>query len=498
MGKYNFVERILRSIYLRKEYIYLQEPITCWKYSDLLKYIEFYSYELISNNCEKIMIFGEQKFQVYAMLIAAYLSKVTFCVIDNKLPEEKIDIYLSKFKPDLVFQGDKGTNIYKKEYRVINWKRESPSSEYKINLSEIERRNNNVAYVYFTSGSTGQPKGCELLRQAFENFCDVALSLFNLDSNDVWGQYVPLYFDMSLIDVFGVILTGCKMVSFPSFKEKMKPHDIIWKNRVTFLNIVPHILDIMERTGGIVREKMCSLKKIRFGGDKLTKEKVEKLFEVMPDLKIISTYGLTETTCFCFYKEILRDNYLEYCHPNVTIGQPISGWNAYIDGGTDTGELVIYGRNIGKGYIEEDPLKRFRWIKVDGEYVYAYFTGDYVKCINSNYYYIGRKDFQIKVNGIRVDLQELEIAMCEMDCNNINIFYREGIYVFCSYKKGDFDENEIKEKLREKIPSCLLPKKIWSIEAIQIKETGKLDIELIERIILKFKKGKKKCIEIDC
>lgn len=490
MGKHSFEENILRSIHSRREYIYLQEPIACWKYSDLLRYIEFYSYELANNNCEKIMIFGEQKFQVYAMLIAAYLSKVTFCVIDNKLPEEKIKVYLSKFKPDLIFQGERKINIFADKYKIINWKKKICSNEYKIDLQGIEKRNNDVAYVYFTSGSTGQPKGCELLRQSFENFCDVALSLFNLDSNDIWGQYVPLYFDMSLIDVFGVILTGCKMVSFPGFKEKMKPQDIIWKNGVSFLNIVPHIIDIMERTNGIVREKLCSLKKIRFGGDRLTKEKVEKLFEIMPNLKIISTYGLTETTCFCFYKEILQGNYLEYCHPNVTIGQPISGWNAYIDGDTNTGELVIYGENIGRGYIEEDPLKRFRWIKVDGEYAYAYFTGDYVKCKNNNFYYIGRKDFQIKVNGIRVDLQELEMAMCDMGCDNVNIFYRKGIYVFCSDTKGNFDENEIKKKLRKKIPSCLFPKKIWNIETIPIKETGKLDIEVMEKIILRFRKGK--------
>jgi D-alanine--poly(phosphoribitol) ligase subunit 1 len=337
---------------------------------------------------------------------------------------------------------------------------------------------NSIAYVLFTSGSTGLPKGCMIKRESLEKFCIWAAEEFSLSEHDVCGQYVPLYFDMSLLDIFGGFMKGVTLVPFPNFTEKLRPGIILKKYKITFMNVVPQFLEILMRTNQFSNEYLSSLRMIRFGGDKIYENRLEMLFEQMPELKVVSTYGPTETTCFCFYKIVDKNTYKEHSRDIITIGNTIPGWNAYLRNIEENiGEIVVYGEYIGAGYLDINGGEQFSKEYINGSMEQVYYTGDYATIINSEYYFKGRRDAQVKINGNRVSLSEVEFAMLELGCREaVAVFCMDNIFCFYCAEKNHFDDEvKIKEILQTRLPRYAIPSSIARLDVLPYNANGKID-----------------------
>ena len=248
--------------------IFVIDGDVTYTYNDLLRMIKCLHAILRKNNFSRVLIHGKQSFFSYASLIGTYLIGGTFCVLSEDILESRKQYIVDSFMPEVF--------ICEKKYM---WDFEIPRYNYEDIYSSIDYDedignifNNDMLYVSFTSGTTGYPKGCKIGRRAFEKFCNEALKILKLCESDICAQYVPLSFDMSLIDIFGGVLRKVTLVSFNSASHKLCPGKYLLKYRVTFLNVVPQFVNILENGGNFDCRHLESLRMIRFGGDKISRE----------------------------------------------------------------------------------------------------------------------------------------------------------------------------------------------------------------------------------
>lgn len=478
-------EKIYTQISRQKSKVYVVEKNKAWTYEQLETYVAFFNKFFIRNQYKRILLSLHQGFREYSSILATYMTGGTFCVINPELPLERKQYMIQKFNPDLIV-GYSSDEIMKSSNIPI-----LPLDHLEEILIQTNDRNivkafdNEIAYILFTSGSTGLPKGCKIKRKSIDKFCLWAADEFKISENDIYGQYVPLYFDMSLIDIFGGVLKGATMVPFATASTKLRPGSTIQKYQVTFMNVVPQFLELLIKTGQMKKEFIGTLRMIRFGGDKIYTKRLEQLFEEMPDIEILSTYGPTETTCFCFYQKVNRHNYLEHARDIISIGNTTPDWHAYLRNMEDgIGEIVIYGDYIGAGYVEELGEKRFTTEIINGKVENVYYTGDYARIEHGEYYFEGRRDAQVKINGNRVSLTEVEYSLLELGCQEVaTIFLLDNIFAFYITNCEELmDETHIKELLQKKLPAYAVPALSIRLETMPYNANGKVDKKKLKDI----------------
>jgi acyl-coenzyme A synthetase/AMP-(fatty) acid ligase len=460
----------------KKPYVLSKEKN--WTYEELERHCAFFHRKFRDSEYDKVLLSTNQNFYAYSAILAAYLTGATFCIINPELPIERKQYMIEMFQPSVILcsENDNLNSVITTHILHLE-KTEVYIKDFKT--CPIEQIfDNEILYVSFTSGSTGMPKGCKIKRRAFETFCSWASSEFELSETDIYGQYVPLYFDMSLVDIFGGTMHGVTLVPFSGFPEKLRPGNLLKGYQITFLNVVPQFLDILIQTGHFTKDYLQSLRMIRFGGDKIYKKRLENLFSQVPDVKVISTYGPTETTCFCFYKTLDKDNYEAHSRDIASIGNTIPGWHAYLKDVEDNiGEIVIYGLNIGAGYLHHEDDEHFGREKIHGQEEEVYYTGDYASLINNEYFFEGRRDAQVKINGNRVSLIEVEYALMEMGCSEVAaVFVKDNIFCFYYTNREDFgEEKEIKVKLENKLPRYAIPSALIKLKKMPYNANGQVD-----------------------
>lgn len=464
-----------------------------YSYADLKKMAQCIHTVLRKHSFSRIIISGKQCFFSYATMVGIYLAGGTFCVLNEDIPQSRKEFIIEKFKPDVYF-GEKALDV---KIDIPQYMYEDIYSLPKYDEETENILKNEVLYVSFTSGTTGIPKGCVISRKSFEHFCEQAVKVLKFTEEDICAQYVPLSFDMSLIDIFGGVQKNVTLVAFKSNSYKLRPGKYLSKYKITFMNVVPHFIKILENGGQLNEKYLKSLRMIRFGGDKISKDILCKLFSCNSGLEIVSTYGATETTCFCMYKILTKDNYESLCTTHAVVGGPLDGWKYYLEyeDSSDVGNLVIYGDYIGEGYlgenndIDENMAEKFNstyFIRHDaeGKKYRAYKTGDYFMIRDRELLFVGRNDSQIKINGKRFNLCELENTLSGLGASESCGIYKDGrILLYYTMNNGsDLCEENILELFKEKVPLFAIPSRIIRLEQMPHNLNGKIDKSVINRI----------------
>jgi len=454
-------------------------------YKDLFNFLVNLNNSLFTNNHQRVLISMPQGFYAYGSILASYLTNATFCFIAKDLPLERKAHIINQFKPDVILTQNDASISNFNTIPIIDF----GDTNYLVNLSNPSETifscfDSEIIYVYFTSGSTGFPKGCCIKRISVEKIVLWAIKEFELTGNDIWGQYTPLHFDMSLIDVFGATCLGASLVSFSTVADKLRPGNLIREHKISFLNIVPQVIDILIKAKQLNNEYCQSLSTIRFGGDKVYTCTVEKLFDILPKLIIISTYGPTETTFFCTFMKMNQQNYKNYSTDILTIGEPIPGCKIELENvDNEIGEIVISGEYIGLGYLGSEQFG-YNSIEIDGITHRFYRTGDYAKIIQNFLYFYGRKDSQIKINGQRFSLLEIEVAAKKCGCEDCAAIYFNNMIV-CFYidSNKSLGNNRLNELLKTYIQEMFLPQKYISMDQMPYNANGKIDRLKLRKIL---------------
>lgn len=477
--------KMLNRSFLSKGIAVIEKDVQ-WSYHDFKQYTFFARDWFLQNSVKRILIFLPQSFKAYCLIWGAYLAGTTFCNVNCDNPMDRLSYCHAVFKPDVIFVDQALVEISELGKTILVDDFFQISSNKSISSTLVSQHFQTPAYVLFTSGTTGLPKGVQINRNALENFLLYTIKSWNISPKDIYGQYNNLGFDLSIADVFVAILCGATLVPIATKSEKLLPGKMIEKYRITFWHSVPSVIDLLAKANSINSIALKSLRAMSFCGERLYPHQLDLLFSANSSLTIFNTYGPTEATIFCSLIKLDIDNYTYYIDNTVSIGSAIAGVSLYLEGCDETGigELIIAGSNVSDGYLQENDnsLQPFGTMEIDGEITQFYQTGDYAYYKDSKLFFHGRKDSQIKLMGNRIDLSEIDYWLRKLSgAASLTIFSENRIVSFV--EECGISEVELVEKVRTKLPYYYVPQRILFLRSLPHNSNGKIDQGLLLEVL---------------
>ncbi len=358
---------------------------------------------------------------------------------------------------------------------------------------EYQNKPDDLAYILYTSGSTGWPKGVMISHANVMDYAGWTVEFFKITKEDRLSSHPGLYFDLSVFDVYTSFKSGASLHIVPQSSSMfpIKIIEFIENNKLTLWNSVPSLLTFMAKSGILKRGRMPTLKNLTFNGEVMPTQTVIDWMTAYPHLRLVNQYGPTETTCASLFYEI-KETPRDAIQP-IPIGKPIPGTVVFamteegkLASAGDTAELYIGGVGNGRGYIYDEEKTRKSFVQNPftqelKDIVYA--TGDLARLRDDgNYDFVGRKDHQIKYMGFRVELGEIESTLNTFDyvaasaalgIEDLDVGGTK-IAVFIALKR-ETDVAQIMDDLAQKIPHYMVPKDIVKVDRLPLNANGKID-----------------------
>jgi len=345
-----------------------------------------------------------------------------------------------------------------------------------------------LAYIYFTSGSTGEPKGamCEhagMLNHLFAKIDDLGIA-----ENDVVAQTAPQCFDISLWQLISAPLAGglTLIIEQEAILDAKRFVGKIADARVAVVQVVPSYLEVVLSYLAREPRELPHLRCVSVTGEALKKELAQRWFAAQPGIKLINAYGLTETSDDTNHEVMERAPDRE----RVPLGRPVNNVHVYV---VDEhlslvplgapGEIVFSGVCVGRGYIN-DPERTRRAFLADpnreGNRLYR--SGDYGRWLpDGKLEFLGRRDSQVKISGFRIEIGEIENTLLRL------AGVRDGAVVvteradrskrLVAFYSGDrpLDVNVVRDRLRASLPEYMIPSAFLWRGALPLTANGKID-----------------------
>jgi len=358
---------------------------------------------------------------------------------------------------------------------------------------------NSIAYLLFTSGSTGQPKGVMVSHANVLHYVDYVSKRYGFTSTDRISQTFDLTFDLSAHDMFVAWHNGA-CVCCPTQKQLIKPGAFVNDARLTVWFSVPSTAVFMRRLGVLKQGMYPQLRLSLFCGEALPVEIIRQWRLAAPNSVIENIYGPTELTIACTAYRWDDTNSPAECEQGlVPIGEPFDDMDALIVNEElhevepdAAGELLMTGPQLCLGYWHDEEKTRRAFVAVPGKAgAYYYRTGDRVRRRGAGrpLLYLGRLDSQIKVLGHRVELGEVESAVRDVSGLDgvvalgwpMTASGADAIEVFLQTE--EFDTKALLEALRTRLPLYMVPRSIRLLRQFPLNANGKYDRKALQTIL---------------
>lgn len=350
-----------------------------------------------------------------------------------------------------------------------------------------------LAYTIYTSGSTGRPKGVMIKHHSAINLISWVNDRFGIGPKDSLLFITSMCFDLSVYDVFGMLAAGGKVVIAENndIQDVRVLQDMLIRYNITFWDSVPTTLDYLIRNLEQDRKgyRYSGLKTIFMSGDWIPVSLPSRIKKFFPEAKVVSLGGATEATIWSNYF-VVEQTKPEW--KSIPYGRPINNNFFYILDDQlmpvpmgETGHLYIGGVGVARGYAN-DPQKTKASFVPDPFNRHAggmmYRTGDLGRMMpDYNMEFLGRKDNQVKINGFRVELGEIESVLnsCEAVYNAV-VLAKEGgdgskRLIAYIVPNGRFDKEAIENFLKTKLPEYMVPGMWVPLESLPLNSNGKID-----------------------
>jgi amino acid adenylation domain-containing protein len=350
-----------------------------------------------------------------------------------------------------------------------------------------------AAYIYFTSGSTGVPKGAVCEHLGMLNHLLAKVEVLELGADDVVVQNAPVAFDISLWQLAAVLLVGGRVELVPTEAVLNVRQFVDWivSAGATVLQLVPSYLDVMLADVEARPRPLGLLRRVSVTGEAINVPLVERWFERFPHIALVNAYGATEASDDTTHAVLRRAPGM----PLVPVGRPIHNARVYVVDERlqlvppgSTGEIVFAGICVGRGYIN-DP-ERTREAFVDDPYLPGermYRSGDFGRWLpDGNLEFLGRRDEQVKIRGMRVEVGEVEHRIQRLDgVAQAAVVVRDtghgkslvAFYTPESAPPGEptLTSERLLAVLRDTLPAHLIPVACHRLDAVPLTENGKTD-----------------------
>ena len=345
-----------------------------------------------------------------------------------------------------------------------------------------------LAYIYFTSGSTGEPKGAMCEHAGMLNHLLAKIADLKIGEGTVVAQTAPQCFDISLWQLISALLVGGRtlIIEQETILDAKRFIDKLVDARVNVVQVVPSYLEVLVSYLGQHPRELKDLDYVVATGEALKKEVVERWFAVQPRIKLVNAYGLTETSDDTNHEIMDRAPQGE----RVPLGRAINNVLIYV---VDeqlqpvllgaSGEIVFSGVCVGRGYINDSERTQRAFLQdphCPGQRLYR--SGDYGRGLpDGKLEFLGRRDSQVKISGFRIEIGEIENRLLKLPgVREGAVVVTEGanqnkhLVAFCS---GDRPLNPgvLRDQLAREIPSYMVPSAIHWRKTLPLTENGKID-----------------------
>ncbi|EME4726533.1 acinetobactin non-ribosomal peptide synthetase subunit BasA [Acinetobacter baumannii] len=430
---------------------------------------------------------------IYTALACALTGNI-WLPVDMDSPPSRLNYLLTNSRANVVVSDSFIAGVQTLNINEIL----SATTEYKPSFNaEINRR---PAYYLYTSGSTGTPKCVVLNNQATENTLQQTISEWRITADDVIMAVTPFHHDMSVFDVFAAMAVGATLVvpSFEQSKNAVVWADLVDRCKVTIWSSVPAIVDMLFSVAQ--KEQLQSLRLIAQGGDYIKPSLIAKLRQQLPNARLFSLGGPTETTIWSIWHEINEQD-----QEIIPYGKALENNQYFILDENlkpcqmgEVGTMYMTGLNLSNGYLLDGEInyKDFVDIQVsENETQTAFRMSDqgYFR-EDGNIIFTGREEGYLKIKGVRISAAEVENALTKnpyihncvvVSCVHPTTETQELVAVYTlenKYKTTRLNTPELKNFLKIHLPSSHIPSKYLAVDIIPLTRNGKIDRKAVQVI----------------
>ena len=455
-------------------------------YRELNERANSLAYKLRENEVTNNTVVGillERSFEMLISMLAVLKSGGAYIPIAPDYPKDRIEYMLEDSEATIILTSQNRRNLADK--KLINVKDERIYENHKENLENISKPED-LSYLIYTSGSTGTPKGVMLKQKNLSNFYNSMKNIIEYlkdEKNHKILSITTVSFDIFGFETLMSLTRGLTVYLTSENGQKMtsKIERIVKDSNVEIMQTTPSVMKFhLENLND--ENSLKSLKYIMLAGEPLTKTLVDRIKQIIPNVTIYNGYGPSETTIFSTIGNATNQE-------EITIGRPINNTQIYIlnknkkvmPQGT-IGELYISGDGVGKGYMNKEQQTNESFIInpfIDGKIMYkvgdlgAFDDKGEITCY-------GRIDNQVKIRGLRIELQEIEKRMQSVynihDCVVVKKVVK-GKDALCAYyvERGHVSKSVLKTVLYSKLPEYMVPQYFVKMEQLPHTPNGKVD-----------------------
>ncbi|OAB38378.1 non-ribosomal peptide synthetase [Paenibacillus glacialis] len=429
-----------------------------------------------------VAIIGDRTLEMIIGMLAILKAGGAYLPIDPDYPMDRVEYFLRNSGAEIMLarncytdRGIDGVEVIVLDHDLLNDK-DAPNLHHDTNP-------NHLAYVMYTSGSTGLPKGVMIEHLGVARLVKNTNYVHFSEEDRVLQTAAPV-FDVSVFDIWGALLNGARLYLVDKFTllDPVRVESVIQQNNITTLWLTSPLFT------QFAQQKPDMFRTVRYlivGGDVLSPKHIQLVRDHCEQLTVVNGYGPTENTSFsCCY--IIEEAF----EKSVPIGPPISNSTAYIvdsNGNLNPigvpGELWVGGDGVARGYINNEELTRQKFISnpfIEGDRVYR--TGDAAKWLpNGTIEYIGRMDNQVKIRGFRIEIGEIEnYLLSHPSVKEVVILVKQNEETnkfLCAYVVAEdgLSVDAVKEYLNQQLPEYMIPSAFVFMEQLPLNVNGKVD-----------------------
>lgn len=439
-----------------------------------------------------IAIFMEKNVGCIVSFFGVAYSGNFYSVMDVNAPAKRIQSILENLEPAAIITNKKNLKKIDEICHGAEILLYEDMEEEQYDVSKIvdiasQVKDSDILYIMYTSGSTGKPKGVVTSHRAVMEYIEAASSDYqNITDQDVFGNQYPFFYIASIDDIYLPVRNGASTVIVPPvlFYSPKRLVEYLIEKRINVINWVPSALAIIANYDALNGVDMSGIRKVIFGGESMVAKVLNYWQRALPDAVFINGYGATETTegtTYYIVDRTFKDT------DEIPLGKPLNHVEVFLidQSGSEVrqgevGEIYVRTSALSNGYYKDMEKTKETFVQnpINNKYLdIVYRTGDLAKQDkDGNFIYIGRMDEQIKINGHRIELGDIEKNALEIEgVDECICLYKKEKKELVLYYRGTVQEKIIYEYLREKIPVFMIPSRYYKIKKFPLNANGKID-----------------------
>ncbi|WAN69458.1 amino acid adenylation domain-containing protein [Moorena producens JHB] len=476
-----------------------------WNYTELsnrANQLANYLLALGIKNQDVVAIVGDRSACLVWAILAVIKAGAAFMILDPAYPVARLINYLRLGKPraclEITTDSLKG-ELQQEVNKLCCCLKITPDLNLEgisTDAPQVNIHLDDLAYIAFTSGSTGQPKGIEGTHRPLAHFLNWHSQTFELHESDRFSMLSGLAHDPLLRDILTPLWLGATLC-IPDLEDIETPGQLAcWmeQQQVSITHLTPAMAQLLFET----KLTLNSLRYVFFGGDVLTQDHVSKMYKLAPCVRIVNFYGATETPQAMGYFYIPNPvDHLVSSKNTLPLGKGISNAQLLIlntlqqlAGIGEIGEIYVRTPYLARGYMGNDALTQERFIpnpfcNSNSERLYK--TGDLARYLpDGNIEFIGRIDNQVKIRGFRIELGEIEAVLSTHPHIQQTVVIatedlpgNKTLVAYIVSEEESLTAKQLREFLFQKLPDYMVPSAFVTLDTLPLTPNGKVDTKAL-------------------